>query len=204
MNDEIVKNIKLEDDVILAVDENENELLRFEIKIGEYNYKFRAPSYREHRQLLINYANILTEIANIMPNLLLPDLEMLKNENKWFNWKELSKRAFTSNRVIKLIENIIIMLIDIPKGKTLIHTMINRFKYIRRLKKDLTIFQFQRLFAFIVCIESIVKKNIEFHLEKIYNITTMTTQRHISSNGSMNDMDGRRPDSITPLYSELN
>ena len=202
MNEEIIQNIKLEDDMILAVDENEVELLRFQFTFDNCIFKFKAPTYRQHRILLINYARIITELANIFPQLIYPDLELLKNENKWFDWKKITSKAFSSRTVIKLIEKTLIMLLDIPKNGNPIFSLYKRLKYIRLFKNKLNIFQMQKLFAFMISIEDIVKKNLAFHLEKIYNLPQKTsTPKPTSCTGSTKTTDGKVQDFIMlPSY----
>jgi len=207
----VLKDIKLEDSVILASDKEGNDLLRFRIQFGDFYFLFKPPSYRKHLQLIISHAKIIAKIASIFPQMLVPDLELLEKEGSWFDWAKLSEKAFMSLEIISMIEDAVFELMDIehtevPKDgyKVPIFTRARgffdrqylqnfhnlcRFRYIRnKFEESAKIVDIQKLFTFLCLLNETIKKNGEFLLRNVYRIQKQTMEKPESSSGSGNHM----------------
>lgn len=225
MQEEIVrKEIKLADSIILASDKDDISSLRLDLEINGHKFLFKPPRYKDHLHLIVEHAKILAEIANIQPNLLVPDLELLSTEGKWFDWTKISKKAFSSLSIIDKIENTIFYLIDIEnsdidmsKFKPSFSFLTKNFTYFKereleRIKQykynyileqfsnNATLLDIQRLFAFICLLnELIVKKNIRVLLERVYKLQgNKSAMSPTSSDSSGKNTDGQEDEFILP------
>jgi hypothetical protein len=189
----IIQNITLDDHVILAVDTDNKELLRFNIKIGDRDFIFKAPTYRQHQHLLVQHAEIIALIANLFPNMLIPDMEMVEKKGLWFDWSKITEKAFYSRVVTKRIEKALFLLLD--------GSFLNKLKKKIYFRKTATIFDIQKCFTFFCLIDELVKKNCQYMMTTIYK-TLEAKPTLLNTFGKSSA--GQVPTYIMPQFSESN
>jgi len=183
--DTIIK-ISLDDDVILSIDEQGNELLKFQMKIGEKEFIIKPPCYREHLSLLREHALLVQQFARFDPNMLYLTYEIVSDETKLFEWADTYSKIFQNRKLINRIEKLLFRFFDMPFNQ----------KYFR---KNATLFDIQKIFAFMCSLDELVKKNAKYFIEKAYGIQQTKPQ---SSNSSTKNLDTHLKTSTTPRPSE--
>ena len=185
-SEKIIQKVSLDDHIILAVDEKNNSLLRFELTIANKPFLLKPPSYSQHMKLLVEHVRLCQLLCNLNNSIIYPSIEDLEKGNYFLDWTKKFAEFFQNKKVIKKIEKMLFKYFDVPFDK----------KYFR---KHCTFFDFQKIFACIICLHEMIKKNSIFLLQKIHQISI---QKSLSSDTSMRNTGLQKPSSITSPFSK--
>jgi hypothetical protein len=169
--DHIVK-IQPDKDIVLALDENGDELCKLAFEIDGKLCHFRTPILAKWQGFAKKYAQLLIILGQHAGNLEVPDdkLEEYKNNESNILWKKLSALALTTNaETVNLVLDIFFNYLDgaiegvkAKKGKTINEKQIEWFK------NHLRVEDIQKMFSAIINVDDLIKKNATFVLTTTY------------------------------------
>jgi hypothetical protein len=188
--DHVVK-IKPDKDIILALDENGDELCKLAFEIDGKLCHFRTPILAKWQGFAKKYAQLLIILSQHAGNLQVPEdkVEEYKNNEDNILWKKLSALALTSNdETINLVMDIFFNYLDgAIEGVKLTEQELKHNKKIKKKSKKedvkeitinekqmqwfrnhLRIEDVQKMFSAILCVDDLIKKNATFMLQTTY------------------------------------
>lgn len=188
--DHIVK-IQPDKDIVLALDEDGNELCKLAFEVDGKLCHFRTPVLAKWQGFAKKYAQLLIILGQHAPNLEVPDdkLEEYKNNESNILWKKLSALALTTNaETINLVLDMFFNYLDgaiegvKPTEKELkqnkkiknkskkedIKQITINEKQIEWFKNHLRMEDIQKMFSAIINVDDLIKKNATFILTTTY------------------------------------
>jgi hypothetical protein len=162
----------LDKDVVLAVDDEWNELARFEFVIANRQVTFKFPTVAKYPTFVKKFAQLLITMAQYAPNLQIPEnlTKAFSDDGAEAVWKKLSATAIASNQSVKQL--VLDLFFNYLDGRIAgFHNRKVPLFLLKRLTRKwfstyARIDDLQKVFSACLCVDELIKKNARITTEK--------------------------------------
>lgn len=178
-HDHIVK-LDLDKDIVLALDENGNELCRFAFEVDGRDVAFTTPKLFKWSGFVRKMAILFSRLAQFAPNAQMPDNKIENYIDPTTNavWNTIVTKVIMARQDINaLITNIFFKYLDgCIEGIEKRWWQSDEKAQIKWFRRHVEIADLQKIFAAVLAVDDLIKKNATIVLEKQF-------QRSRAANG---------------------